>query len=354
MDVWLPYGDVEVFLNLSNEEFGGTLDYTIEPSGSEWIDKFKNNVDKNDTIAVDPLLVYLADDILIKDLFGILNQLNPQGNLKVIVTENLHPFKLDANFGNKFENLTLIPWSDSISPSIILSALLPHPFFGFHGAPHIAVLGKKSIKQMLNELEVTQLTPGTIENNIITTRLLEKTPSSIYSVHIVPHQKGCAILGMGDIIDSFNVSIQRYKKIFNLQNQYPRLVSSVGGCPYDSLLWGTIQTLATNSRIVADDGELILISECSASIIESKIIREITGLLLSESNNIFLDTVKQCISDIRERLSIRLVSSLPNYYVRRLGFKPSETLRSAFQVAHRRMKDSQSHFLSWGYHATTS
>lgn len=353
MDIWLPYGDVEVFCNLNNEEFGGTLEYALEPSRSEWIDQFKNNLDKNDTIAVDPLLIYLANDMLIKDLFKVLSQLNPNGNLKVIVAENLHPFKLDTNFGNKLENITLLPWNDSIVPSIILSALLPHPFFGFHGAPHIAALGKKSIKQLPGELEITQLTPGTIENNSITTRLLEKTPSSTYSVHIVPHQKGCTILGMGNIIDSFNVSIQRYKKIFNLQNQYPRLVSSVGGYPYDSLFWGTIQTLITNSRIVADDGELILISECSASLIESKIIREITGLLSSENHNIFLDTVKQCISDIRERLSIRLISSLPNYYVRRLGFKPSETLRSAFQVAHRRMKDTQSHFLSWGYHATT-
>jgi len=112
-----------------------------------------------------------------------------------------------------------------------------------------------------------------------------------------------------------------------------------------------IHTLKATWKIVAERGELILLSECGNVLVDPHLLRNLIGLASRHTRKPLIESLRREVSKVVDKISVRLVSTLPNSYVRKLGFKPADTATAAFQLARRRIREAKASFIQWGYHA---
>ncbi len=349
----MPYGDADVFIDVKEEEFGSSLEPNCTPSSLEWMEDFKGRLEGGGVLALDPVLLGLSDDALIGRLCEVLREKVSEERLEVVMASNLHPIRLDIEeVVKRLGDVKLKPWNGSITPNIVLAALLPHPLFGFCGAPHVAIFGMRSCGDLLEDSRVKLSKPGKLDEWLIDFSLPEVVDSTLYTINIAPYEGETVVKEAGDPMKAFHEGVKLYRSSFKIEGEYPMLVASVGGSPFDSKFLGMVQSLMSMSRIVADGGEMILLSECGSSVYEPRLVRELVGLTSERGGRPMIETIRRNVSEVTDRISVRLVSTLPHSYVRKLGFKASDTASSAFQLARRRIREGKSFFVSWGYHAS--
>jgi hypothetical protein len=350
MEVWIPYGNTEAFIDVTEEEFGGFLEPEITIQNFEWMEKLEDHIEKKGKVVIDPVLLSLEKDPFVTRLYDVLQECMVKKSIEVIIGSNVYPFYINIeNILKKYNNIKPKLWQGSVKPDVIISSILPHPIFGFSGAPYLSIMGELNFNDLIIDPTQIQNKVELNENNLIQSIFSDIIDPSVYSINIVPYKEQSITLGVGEIVESYNKSIKIYKDSFKVDENYTMLVVSVGGFPYDSTILSLIQSLINIASHIKDGGELILLSECGASFHESHLIRELIGLIPIK-DKLFLQSIKNKIDEVTKRISIRLVSTLPHIYSKRLGFKASDTASFAFQIARRRIKYDKSYFLCWGYH----
>ncbi len=315
----------------------------------EWMDDLKKEINAYKAVVIDPIVIGLADDFFMEKFNDFLKYASSIENMQIIIASNLYPFHIERdNILARLKDIKIKPWHD-LPKSVIISTVLPHPFFGLFGAPHLTIMGEKNLDNLIINNQVKEYMSEIPEEKLVNTTLFENLNSTFYSINLVPFKDKIIPLGVGEIIDSFQQSMKLYKNFFKVEGQYSMLVTSIGGAPYDSSVLGMIQSLINTNRYVEDGGEIILLSECGMSLKESQWIRELIGLTPTRKTS-YIEMIRNKISEITDRISVRIISTLPHNYIRRLGFKTSDTASFAFQLARRRIRENKSYFISWGYH----
>ncbi|MEM2122705.1 MAG: hypothetical protein QXE79_03620 [Candidatus Bathyarchaeia archaeon] len=353
MDVWMPYGEVEVSVEVAD---GGLVDILEPklPTRVNWIEDFRDILKEDATIGLDPVLVGLCGENLVNELSMAIREKVPEGRLKIVLASNLYHMPLSIDEYLKKANFETEPWRGDIAADIILSALLPHPLLGFCGAPHIACLGHLESPSLFDNPDLVEgVKSRSLEDNPLTSSILEEVNSSPYVFHLTPYKGEPISISKGGLLDAFKEGVRRYMESFKINESRPILVVSVGGYPFDATILNMIHTLRVVRKAVVEGGELILLSECGGVLTDPSLLREVMGLTPKGTREPLVEDLMREVSEVTDIISVRLVSILPNSYARKMGFKPADTATAAFLSASRRIRDTRSLFIPWGYHAVT-
>jgi|GEM_PF-2981800 len=353
MDVWMPYGEVEVSVEVADGSLVELLEPKL-PGSADWIEDFMDTIGGDVTVGLDPVLIGLGGVNLVNKLSSALREGGLGGQVKIVLASNLYPMPLDIDGYLEGSDLKVEPWRGDTTPDVILAALLPHPLLGFCGAPHVACLGRIEFPGLLNDPGLVEgVKAESLEDNPVTASILERVDSSPYAFHFIPYRGDLIPMGKGGLAEAFREGVRGYIESFKVIGDRPILVVSVGGYPFDASILNAIHTLRVIGRTVVDGGELIILSECGGVLTDPYLLRSLMGLSPRGVRDPLAEDLKSVISKVTDRISVRLVSILPNSYARRIGFKPADTAAAAFQSATRRVRDAKASFLSWGYYAVT-
>ncbi|MEM3108633.1 MAG: hypothetical protein QW569_02675 [Candidatus Bathyarchaeia archaeon] len=349
----MPYGEVEISIEVAD----GSLVEILEPRlpvRINWIEKFKEILEGGMTIGLDPVLIGLGGENAVDELLEAVRRGVSEHRLKIVLAPNLYSMPIDIHGCAKKAGFGLEPWRGNEPPDIILAALLPHSLLGFCGAPHLVGLRCLELPSLLNNPDLAEwMEAGSLENNPITTSILEEVNSNLYAFHLIPYGGELIPISEGGLVDAFREGVKRYSESFTVRDGRPILVASVGGYPFDAAILNMIHTLRTMRRAVAEGGELILLSECGGVLADPSILRNLIGLTPREDKRPWIENLRRAISKVTNGISVRLVSTIPHSYARKMGFKPADTATAAFQSATRRIREAKASFITWGYHAVT-
>lgn len=353
MDIWMPYGEVEVSIEVEKGDMADLLEPKLHER-TDWIEAFKDNIERGTVLGLDPALIALGGENLVRLLSETVGEKASENRLKILLASNLYSMPLNVNEDRRVFDFKMESWRGT-APDLILAALLPHPFFGLCGAPHLAALGHLEFPSLLKNLDLELLVEGvkaeSLKDNSVTASILEGLASESYAIHLVPYRGKLIPVSEGNIIEAFKEGMRRYIDFFKIGGKHALLVVSVGGSPFDATVLNMLHTLKTTWNVVVDRGELILLSECGNVLADPYLLRDLIGLTSQHAKKPLVEALRREVSKITNRISVRLVSTLPNSYVGKLGFKSADTATAAFQLARRRIRETKASFLSWGYHA---
>ena len=327
MEIWMPYGEVEVSVEVAD----GSLVEILEPRLPErvnWIEELRGVLEEGMTIGLDPALIGLGGEKAVNELLEIIRVGVSEQGLRIVLASNLYPMPIDIEGYVKKADFELELWRDDDSPDVILAALLPHPILGFCGAPHLASLRSLELPGLLNNWDLAEwMEAGSLKDNPVTASVLERVNFNPYAFHLTPYSGELIPVSRGGLIDAFKEGVRCYNESFIVRDGRPILVVSMGGYPFDAAIVNMIHALRVAWKAVAEGGELILLSECGGVLSDPSLIRNLIGLTPRDGKKPLVESMRRVISRIMDCVSVRLVSTIPHSYARKMGFKQPIRLR---------------------------
>jgi nickel-dependent lactate racemase len=395
VECWLPYGKTEVHISVPLRNLLGTVepgkpktitnpqDVLIEalqnPIGSPRIDDLLGP-GVQCLIAIDGTLQYsLARPVLstIIDFFGksgvnsedIIIQIG-NGNRKrtdpelidVLKTiEKLKDVRLIEHscYSGSIKKLgetskgTKVEVSDALTDAdfrLVIGEVLPDHISGFRGA-HTTILPQLSSLKTIEQNRFLSFKDGSSlgvsQGNPVFEDIIEAAsmiPIDV-AINLVPESnKGLKGAYIGKLKESLYKAIESLNDSYKLKAEPNSdiLVVSAGGRKFDFDLYNSVWALESVSSIAKKGSSIILIAECSGGLGASGLDKLAQVDNLGELRRRYMLGAKavHLIKSIARRNEIILVSALPDYLAKPLGFTVERTANDALEsvVSRRRRK----------------
>ncbi len=254
---------------------------------------------------------------------------------------------------------------------ILISTVTTHYFAGWGGGRKMILPGVASLETIWANHRLT-LTPngdlnescssGRLEGNPVHEDMLEAASmvKNVFSINVVLNGYGePADVTCGDLRRSHEIAVEKAFDILKVRVFEPcRLaIASAGGYPFDIDFIQSHKSIDHVAKCVSDGGVIIMVAECSrgagsdtflpwfevgdASDVASK---------LKQNYELNGHTALALMKKL-ERLSIILVSSLPQTVVEKMGMFPASSLNEALKVAGKIFNGAETTYVfpfAWG------
>ena len=352
-EIWIPYGDVEISVDINAENLSGI--YKTEDNQFD-IDDLNNNqllTNIEDKINILDICNSSGSLSIIEKLIEMMNKENNNHQIEIIVKKNQKK-NIESLFKDKKLQHSIKFIEDLLNEEIIeqlnnkqtilLSNSSFDGLFGFNGGviSLSRILNKEIIKDAFYDKEVNYPEPGIISNrtNIILKEYREF--SNIISIQIIENVMGINDCIIGNLEETYINSSEKLKSnILNIENTFESCIIS---CDYKKIntlneslngIWNTYKSIEKRGNIIliaesrdgfGSDG----LSKFTMNQINVKDLIKKNEYVNGLENLIFLEK-------IQENHSIDIISTIPHHYIeKRLKFRHHNTVNSALSSIIRR------------------
>ncbi|HXV45167.1 MAG TPA: hypothetical protein VD736_00660 [Nitrososphaera sp.] len=229
---------------------------------------------------------------------------------------------------NRIDYQSLQDRMGKFQSTVIVSTVAYDPLFGFAGAPTALLrnLLPDSMAEAFSARKNNRPAPGSRGGPIkAAISAVAKIPAT--SVELVASSGGIAGVHMGSIGEAFEKAISQLQSISTTETEPVKcaIISASGEAGTHSTLTGSLNSLWNSVHAVKEGGSAILVAENREGVGGGALQMLIEGRLKQEQLQAspYIDGLEHLlfIEELRHKLELGLVSTLPHYYARnKLGF----------------------------------
>lgn len=352
-EIWIPYGNIEVSID-------------IEPDNLSGLYKNETNIFNSDKIKENTLLNELTDTVNIFDncnsigsisiIYKIIKTIEINKSVKEInliisknykknIQELIKDIKIKITL-KIFEELSINELREIIKLKnvIFVSNSTFDPLFGFTGGPIslAKILNDEIINFAFYDKEIILPESGIISHRTQIIKKEYKKYENLISVQIIEDAVGVANCEIGKLNQTFDKSTKLL--INNIKPIQKKLEASIISCDYNRIntMINSLHGLWNIHDSLEEKGNVTLVTECLdgfGSVALNQYVQNQVNLKDLINKNEYINGLEDLIflENIHEKLSINIVSTLPNYYIeKKFKFRPFNTINSALNSTLRR------------------
>jgi hypothetical protein len=229
---------------------------------------------------------------------------------------------------NRIDYLSLQERMGKFQSTVVVSAVGYDPLFGFGGAPTALLrnLLSDKMEEAFQARKNNRPTPGVHGGPIkVATSAAAAIPAA--SVELVASSSGIAGVHIGSINEAFEKAVSQLQSISTIETDLVNcaIISASSEPGVHSTLAGSLNSLWNSAHAVKEGGSAILVAENREGLGGGALQMFIEGRLKQEQlqQSPYIDGLEHLlfIEDLRQKIELGLVSTLPHYYARsKLGF----------------------------------
>jgi nickel-dependent lactate racemase len=395
VEVWIPYGETEVYANIPAENYLGTVEPREPPqppSPETLISKaFENPLDG---LRLRSLVKPKGRAVVLVDEYGgvLPLRLLAAEILKELEAGGVSREKITFLFGKGLEEayrmeeaLELLgevcegcrvgvhnPGDEGLETvevgstsrrvkvflrkdvveaevKILIGNVSPHPYAGYSGLGQTLLSAAGSLRTLNRNYTLygsLEARAGRLEGNPLYSELLEaaRMAGLTYAVHTICSWDGVPLKAFaGKPEETFKAAVGFFEESFasTFEGKVKVAVVSPGGKPYDSTFEGAQQALERVVDLVEEGGSIVLTAECSGErmdsgfllwLNEAKTVEKAERLFRERSERGFHRVLR--LRRLQSKFRIYMVSGLPETIASGLlGFKTARSLDDAMRLA---------------------
>lgn len=351
-EVWIPYGEVEVSIDIKSENLAGIY----ENNNSKYDIEQLNNYEKLTTIKNNITILDECNSLgsisILNKLLSIFENNNKINEIKII--KNTNNKKIYKNIIKNSKKNIVIKQINEFSKNelkeyikhkniIFISQSKFESLFGFTGGPITLarVSNENLIKDAFYTEEVFLPEPGKkVEKSRIIENEYEKY-NNILSIEIVEDNNGINNCEIGTLNQTHNNSINYLiNNIKPIQKKFDACIISCDDVRRN--LTNSLNGIWNNYTTINDKGDITLLAECSEGIGSPALKKHLLNQINIKNilqNKEYVNGLENIIylQNIINNFSISIVSTLPNYYLEnKLKFRSHNKANEALQSIIRR------------------
>ncbi len=331
-EIWLRYGTTHVVLDIKFENLANQISASFPALPEEEVRAAISGVPLTDNMlflalsgskAAGRIITMLAEQAREKGFrFTIDVPHRAAGGLRVNLSGN------ETIAINRIDYQSLQDRMDKFQNTVVVSAVGYDPLFGFTGAPPVLLRNllpnkmEEAFKARKNNRPAPGMSGGPLR---VATSATADIPAA--SVELVASSGGIAGIHTGSINDAFEKSISQLQSISPVETDLVKcaIVSAGGEAGVHSTLAGSLNSLWNSAHAVKEGGSAILVAENREGVGGGALQMFIEGRLKQEQlqESQYIDGLEHLLfnEELRQKIELGLVSTLPHYYARdRLGF----------------------------------
>ena len=363
VEIWVPYGPVEVYFDIKQENLSQVLEpqpLALEKEGIE---------SRLDSVSADTLLLLSGSagcvktlDTLLTRNKGVRKLLYPK-NLGTLARRKAQEFAIESDQLNEqaLEQSGVVDGSPVSVPLqvkssqrlVLLTSIHYDPMYGLTSAASdllscAGTLKAEAFNRCIDDLPCKSQFSSAASDYAI--RVMQ-TCQSADTIEIVERASGSVLnLFYGDIESVHSQIISYWTGNLGVRHssRAERIVFGCGGQEGDRTLSKALSRSFFNviTNLALDDSRICILAECTQGLGSEALLRYATGRFVpgSKLDAIdYFDGVEILLSLLKiqrdHNLNVNLVSTLPRYFVERFGFKPlsaaSDAPSSVVQIGSR-------------------
>ena len=351
-EVWIPYGEVEVSIDIKSENLAGIY----ENNNSKYDIEQLNNYEKLTTIKNNITILDECNSLgsisILNKLLSIFENNNKINEIKII--KNINNKKIYKNMIKNSKKNIVIKQINEFSKNelkeyikhkniIFISQSKFESLFGFTGGPITLarISNENLIKDAFYTEEVFLPEPGKkVEKSRIIENEYEKY-NNILSIEIVEDNNGINNCEIGTLNQTHNNSINYLiNNIKPIQKKFDACIISCDDVRRN--LTNSLNGIWNNYTTINDKGDITLLAECSEGIGSPALKKHLLNQINIKNilqNKEYVNGLENIIylQNIINNFSISIVSTLPNYYLEnKLKFRSHNKANEALQSIIRR------------------
>ena len=351
-EVWIPYGEVEVSIDIKSENLAGIY----ENNNSKYDIEQLNNYEKLTTIKNNITILDECNSLgsisILNKLLSIFENNNKINEIKII--KNTNNKKIYKNIIKNSKKNIVIKQINEFSKNelkeyikhkniIFISQSKFESLFGFTGGPITLarISNENLIKDAFYTEEVFLPEPGKkVEKSRIIENEYEKY-NNILSIEIVEDNNGINNCEIGTLNQTHNNSINYLiNNIKPIQKKFDACIISCDDVRRN--LTNSLNGIWNNYTTINDKGDITLLAECSEGIGSPALKKHLLNQINIKNilqNKEYVNGLENIIylQNIINNFSISIVSTLPNYYLEnKLKFRSHNKANEALQSIIRR------------------
>ncbi len=353
VEIWVPYGPVEVSFDIKQENLSQILEPQPSILAREEIES------RLDSVTADTLLLLSGSNGSLKALDTLLSR--NKGVTKILYPKNLgalarrkaQEYTIQAEQLNEqaLEESGIVEGSNVKVPSqlrstpklVLLTSVHYDPMYGLSSAASDLVscvidLKGQAFNRSIDDLPCTSVFSSAASEYAI--KVLQTCPS-VDTIEVVEKTStGLLNLFYGDIesVHSQTASYWTKNIAVGFASKVERILFGCGGQEGDKTLTDALGRSYFNmiSNVALDDSRICMLAECTQGLGSEAFLRYVTGRFTPGANLdaiSYFDGVETLLSLLKiqrqKNVEMNLVSTLPNYFAERFGFKPISAARDA-------------------------
>jgi hypothetical protein len=331
-EIWLRYGTTDVVLDIRFENLANQISASFPALPEEEIRAAISGVPLTDNM----LVLALSGSKATGRAITMLAEQGREKGLRVTVdVPHRAAAALRASLaGNETISINRIDYQSlqermvKFQSTVMLSSVGYDPLFGFAGAP-TALLRNLLPDQMGEAFKARKNdwpSPGVYGGPLkVATSAAADVPAA--SVELVASSGGIAGVHTGSINEAFEKAISQLQLISAAETDLVKcaIISASGEAVVHSTLAGSLNSLWNSAHAVKEGGSAILVAENREGVGGGALQMFMEGRLKHEQlqQSQYIDGLEHLlfIEELRQKIELGLVSTLPHYYARdKLGF----------------------------------
>lgn len=331
-EIWLRYGTTDVVLDIRFENLANQVSASFQALPEEEVGAAIAGVSLTDNMLVLALSGSKAAGRAIAMLAG---QGREKGlNVTVDVPQKMAGALRASLAGNETISINRIDYHSlqdrmaKFQSTVMISSVAYDPLFGFAGAPTallrnlLAGKMEEAFRARKNNRPAPGMQGGPLR---VATSALTNIPAT--SVELVASSDGIAGVHTGSISEAFEKAVLQLQSISAVETDPVKcaIISASGEAGTHSTLAGSLNSLWNSVHAVKEGGSAILVAENREGVGGGALQMFIEGRLKQEQLQAspYVDGLEHLlfIEELRQKLELGLVSTLPHYYAKsKLGF----------------------------------
>ncbi len=331
-EIWLRYGSTDVVLDIRFENLANQISATFPALPDDQIAAALAGVQLTDNM----LLIALSGSKAATKVIAMLaDQARAKGfNFTIDVPQRLAGTLRASLAGNETISINRIDYQSlaermgKFQSTIMVSSVAYDPLFGFAGAP--TMLLRNLFADKMSEAFVARKNnrpaPGTHGDPLkVAASAAEGIPAT--SIEIVASSGGIAGVHTGSINEAFDKAVSQLQLISTVETDPVKcaIISASSETGNHLTLATSLNSLWNTIHAVKEGGSAILVAENREGVGGGALQMFIEGRLKPEQLHMspYVDGLEHLlfIEEMRQKIELGLVSTLPHYYARtKLGF----------------------------------
>lgn len=331
-EIWLRYGTTNVVLDIRFENLANQISASFQALAEEEIRAAIAGVPLTDNM----LILALSGSKAAGKVIALLGEgARAKGfNFTVDVPQRAASALRASLIGNEAISINRIDYQSlqdrmaKFQSTVIVSSAAYDPLFGFAGAPTALLrsLLRDSMAEAFKARKNNRPAPG-IQGGPLKVATSATAGIPAVSVELVASSGGIAGVHSGSINEAFEKASSQLQSISSVETDLVKcaIISASGEAGTHLTLASSLNSLWNSVHAIKDGGSAILVAESREGIGGGALQMFIEGRLRPEQlhQSSYIDGLEHLlfIEELRQKLELGLVSTLPHYYARtKLGF----------------------------------
>ena len=344
-EIWLGYGDSEIILDIKYEN----ISHILRPSMNKLdLEKLENEIQNKIVIQESTLILITSPFFFMLPILTLIQNMSKElkiENIEYCILSKSIPQRAKQQLNEngisigRLASEEVLEKINKFNNTILIDRIEYDPVFGYTGSP--VRLLRECYPDEMNQVYAfifdSLPQPGKYSEPL---KLAIEVTSKIasQSIHVISNNEGIDSIFIGDLSNSFNQAIERFKSITQLTSETSKSAFISGNTNYSCqmTLGNSLNLLWNNYHVVSDNGIIILLAENRGGVGNGTLLKLIENRLDLVGLNKYqyskdLEHIN-FLKMLREKYEIFLISSLPRIYSDKLGFKSLQRIKDGYEL----------------------